>query len=245
MPGTVTALSLAMAWGAAATLVAPFGCDDAPAPPPELLEEDRPNDAPKLDEPPPPPSTQELTEGRYKTIDLTGLPLTLQVPESWNIETLGTGSRYLLMGHAPAGQIQINLSQRPRTTQEKMDIMLDGARKEMAADPEHIKKVDLYTRGDVKIVERQVISRGELPADPNNPSAPSGPMLRWTITTYIPAGEEFDSYELNFIGLSARQFENDGPFLRKIIDSLTYNPASASVGPPAVESDDSDTDAAP
>lgn len=231
------------------------GCDDSPAPPPEVQQEE---DHPKVDEPPPPPSTQELTQGPYKTLALPGLPLSLEVPESWKIETLGTSSINLVMGFAPHGPIQINLSHRPRTTQEKLDIMIEGARKEMAADPEHIRKFDVYPRGNMKIVERQVISHEELPVDPANPSAPSGPMMRWTITTYIPSPsssassalgspgasidetaqptqkqqQELNSYELNFIGLPEQQFEADQAFLRKIIDSLSYDAASSSASNP-------------
>jgi hypothetical protein len=217
--------AMVLSVAAAITLLAPLGgCDDTPEPPAELLLDRQPSADAEL---PAVPTTQELTQGPYKTLQLAHFPLTLSVPESWKIETLG-GDITLLRGFAPSGPVEINLKQRHSTTQEKIDFMLEGAKREMAADPEHIEKAEMRKKGNMQIFERQQLTRNSIPPDPLNPqSTDLGPGMRWTITAYVPnADKGFDEYVLNFVALTDRQFEQDESFLRNILETLTLTGAA-------------------
>lgn len=214
----------ASSWGVVlcGALLSGMGCDDTPTVPESLVEEPAP--APSIADAPPVPTTQELVSGPYATLDLPTMPLNIHVPQSWKIMDLDHGAVILLTGHAPGGEVQINLTHRPPTTKEKIDVVLEGARQEMADDPKHILKMDFYERGPMKVLERQVAWTASRPNPTALPGEEMSPLVRWTITTYVPAGEGFNSYELSFLSLTERQFNTDEAFLKKIIDSLAFDP---------------------
>src|SRR5438552_12510947 len=54
------------------------------------------------------PTTQELLSGEYKRISLFPLPLTINAPKSWSVESLAE-HLYLLQGPAPGSSIDVQI----------------------------------------------------------------------------------------------------------------------------------------
>ena len=92
-----------------AVLIA-IGCDRSPAPP--NLPESTPNKAPASR-----PTTQELLSGPRKKLPLLPLPLSAQVPQSWQVKSI-TENLFFLEGPAPSGDVQIQLAERTSQTAE-------------------------------------------------------------------------------------------------------------------------------
>lgn len=219
---SVTPVSLFLAC-ATALLV---GCDDAPVPPADLTSTTQETpDAPTK------PTTQELLSGPRKVIPLGVLPLTGRVPQSWTIKNLDSGSITLLEGDAPSGLVQIRLAQRPFIQRDKLEDILSRASKEKTEKPEVIKVLDIKPMpGDsgAQILERQSLGKTMPPipldAEGTQLSKPET-LYSWTITYFIPQADGYEAYELNFVGLTAEQFQADSAMLREIIDSVKYNGA--------------------
>src|SRR4051812_22750574 len=76
-------------------------CDDKPEVPQAVLDQATTQAA---DKGPKHATTQELISGHRKTLLLTPLPLTMQVPESWKLEPLKGTSVMLLNGPTPTNE---------------------------------------------------------------------------------------------------------------------------------------------
>jgi hypothetical protein len=174
------------------------------------------------------PTTQELVGGPRKTMALGPIPLTLRVPESWKIEV--TSGASLLTGHTPSSQgdkdkISIQLTSRSSMTQEQVDRMLDGAKKEQQAKPQAILKVEVRPLGNVRVYERQSVGepRPYTTFDARNqPHTTTEQMFNWTISVLAPFEGAFQVYELNFVGLTKSLYDKDAEFMRGILNTLQY-----------------------
>jgi hypothetical protein len=235
-----------IACGAAVMLAGIFavggGCDDTSAPPPHLVA-DQPAAKP-VEAEPTRPTTQELLQGPRKPVSLGDLPLTVRAPGGWALKTLANTTHVLLEGPTPSGEATIQLNVRPVINAQKLEMIVNGAKKELEQFPKSIKMVELRQITGAQVLERQRV--GEMPRalpddDPNvKPSRP----FNWTITVFVARGAKHDAYELNFVGLTENQYEMDKPLLRGIIDSITVQsaadaapasaPAAASAVPSAV-----------
>lgn len=205
------------------TLLA-VGCDDS-AIPPEVLEQ-----ANKTAEPAPKiPTTQEILTGPRTELVLGSLPLTANVPASWKIMRPDKTNVTLLSGYAPSGEIQIQLTARPSLKPDELTALVASAKKEMTQKP-YIKKVELHDRNDMKLYERQTVG------DPRpytmydidgQPHTTTELIFSWTVIAYVPFEGALQAYELNFIGLTKSQYDQDKELLGQIIDSIR----SAAGGP--------------
>lgn len=209
------------------------GCDDAPPPPADLLSTSK--QAPKA---PAQPTTQDLLSGPRKVIPLSILPMSARVPESWSIKNLDGGSITLLEGNAPSGLVQIRLAQRPFVPRDTLEGILSRASKEKTEKPDVIKVLDIKSmpgESGGQILERQSLGKTmpalPLDAEGKTLSKPET-FYSWTITYFIPQADGCEAYELNFVGLTAEQFQTDGALLREIIDSVKYHgaPTTAPAG---------------
>ncbi len=205
------------------------GCDDAPAPPPHLVA-DRLAAKPHAAETTR-PTTQELLEGPRKPIPLGELPLTVQAPGAWALKTLNGTTHVLLEGPTPSGEASIQLNVRPTTSATKLEMILNGAKKELERFPQSIKMVELRPITGAQVLEQQRVGEMSRTLPDDDPNVkPSRPM-NWTITVFVPQGADHKTYELNFVGLTADQYETDKPLLRGIIDSITVDAAPADASP--------------
>ena len=209
------------------------GCDDAAAPPPNVVA-DQPAAKPHEADPAR-PTTQELLEEPRTLIALGELPLTVRVPRGWAVKTLAGTTHVLLEGPTPSGDASIQLNVRPSASAEKLGMIINGAKKELEQFPQSIKMVQLRSIEGAQVLERQRV--GDMPRalPDDDPSLKPSRPLNWTITVFVPRGANFDTYELNFIGLTADQYDIDKPLLRGVVDSIavqTGGPStSATTGP--------------
>ena len=201
------------------------GCDDASDPPPHLVA-DQP--AAKPHEAEARPTTQELLAGPRKPVSLGELPLTVQAPKGWGLQTLSGTSHILLQGPTPSGEASVQLNIRPTTSAEKLEMIVRGAKKELERFPNSVKMVELRPITGAQVLEQQRV--GEMPRalPDDDPSIKLSRPMNWTITVFVPRGGDHDTYELNFIGLTADQYEMDKQVLRGIIDSITVQTAAES-----------------
>ncbi len=202
------------------------GCEEPPVAPPILTSE------PSA---PPRPTTQELVQGPRTSIPLGSIPLTVRAPAGWAVKNMEGTSLTLLEGPTPAGEASIQFNDRPLTSAAKLEILASGAKREMEQFPESIKMADLRTiAGGTKVLERQRVGRMPAPSPDDEPGVKLSPPFSWTVTVFVArggGGADYETYELNFIGLTADQYEADKALLREIIDSVTVTAAAPSTAP--------------
>ncbi|HEY7088942.1 MAG TPA: hypothetical protein VH518_12685 [Tepidisphaeraceae bacterium] len=232
LTGAVSLLAILLAWGLA-------GCDRRPSAPPQSPTAQASEETAAATQPATRPTTQELLQGPYSKLPLPGLPLSVSVPAGWKIESMGPAT--FLAGPTPTdeGRIQISHGDINTFKPDQIDMLLTRAKKEMADDPQRVKKAELRSVGQLKVLETLAFSRpvtspkmdpkglgvlddkGELVTVTTTP-------VHWTLLVFIPQGGAFARVELNFIDLTGEQLAQDQPVLQKIVDSLTYEPSLAS-----------------
>jgi hypothetical protein len=216
---------------AAATLLA-VACDDRSSVPQAVLDQ--------ASKPPEntlrAPTTQELLSGHRSRTALHPLPLTMELPPGWHpMKELAN----VLQGYTPTGDIQIQLVGRASMKKEALERTVLGAKKEMATNPTEILKVDLRSLGNVKVLERQKVGK---PApleirDKNNQVHTSiETPFTWTLDVLVPFEDAYQVFELNFLDLTKRQFDQDKDFLNGVLSTLAYAGEASSTNPTAASS---------
>jgi len=188
------------------------GCDDKPQVPADLALPAR--KTPEMSEEKPRPTTQELTVTKDERLSI--LPLTVTVPESWVVTTdLG---QTVLKGFTPSGEVKIHLATRPPLTEDALNRLLDGAKRQ-AGKPEEqarYKLLDIREQNGLRVLEQQTVGRGD-PA--------VGTPLMWSAWFYQKKGDSYEVYELSPNDLTWEDYQKDQDFLRKII--LSVKPSGA------------------
>jgi hypothetical protein len=188
-------------------------CDDAPAPPPPTRSAAPDEAADPATTEPARPTTQQLLSGPRTRVPLATLPLTAAVPEGWEIAT--AGPLVLLKGPTPAGSAEVQLAHRPPLKRDQIDALIDVAREEHAGRP-GARRLDVRPLGAATVLERQRVGA----AIPDPVTGEADPIYEWTLTIFVPQDDALDVHELNFVGLTLRQYETDEPLLRSIVESL-------------------------
>ena len=181
-----------------------LGCDDKPQIPTDF-ELPGPAMQNALSEKPR-PTTQELSVTKEERLSI--LPLTVTVPQSWNVTTdLG---QTVLKGFTPNGEARIHLATRPKLAEDALDRLLDGAKRE-AAKPEEqarYKFFDIREQNGLRVLEQQKVG----PTDPT-----LGTPFTWTVWFCEKKGDTYEVYELSVSDLSWEDFQKEQAFLRPII----------------------------
>jgi hypothetical protein len=192
--------------------------------------------APQTQPEPTKPTTQELMEGSYKKMVLPGMPLSLEVPQSWKIEN--EGPLMFLQGPTPADNSMIQLAQRESLRPDQIENLLNGVNHDRDQHPQSVKRAEMHDFGTMRVLEQlsvgqpvtspKVDSRGEGILDEHGTlmTVTITPM-HWKLTIFVPAEKLFSQYELNFIDLSQEQYNVDKDFLEKIVHSLKYQTTGA------------------
>jgi hypothetical protein len=238
VPGAVIALALTASF---------IGCDDRSKVPAEIEEKvQRQQEAQNEQAAPPRPTTQELVSGPYQRIRLETVPLTLDVPQSWKIEHLGTIA--LLQGPTPFDSARIQFARRDPVNQSTLDVLYNVAKKDQAAaDPQAQMSVDLREAHGMKVMERRSIGRkvtipitdasGIQKLDEHGkPMEQITTPMKWRMNLFVPVAgstDQFVQYELNFIDLNVDQYQADKSFLEKILYSVEPEGAGAAATAPA------------
>jgi hypothetical protein len=218
--------------GLAAIMMA-SGCNrPKPPPPPPATQAAAPE--------PVRPTTQQLLTGTYHKIPLPGMPLVVDVPQGWTIDT--AAGLTFLQGPTPSGTATIQLAVRDPYSPVQLEMIVQRGKEEATAQPAAIKRFELQDWAKIKVLERLEFSNpvtspmlgadghGMVDAQGNLQTFTFTP-VRWTWTVLVPNDKGFARYELNFIDLTAEQFSADRELLEKIIRSLTLaGPAPSITG---------------
>jgi hypothetical protein len=218
-------------WAIWAAWMALGGCERSPAPAPVTL--------------PPPkaaasqpvrPTTQELLSGAYQKLYLPGTPFSVMAPESWKVQNNGTIN--FLEGPTPADQIMIKISQFDPITAERYTGLVDRLVKEDNPQPAGTpKKNELRDADRLHIVERisaadpittmRLGPRGTPDTDAQgNPIMITSIPIRWNLNIFVPESRAVSWYELNCIGLTLDQYNQDKDLISKVFASLRYDDPS-------------------
>jgi hypothetical protein len=217
----------------AGLLICAIACDDSTSVPPSV--QDAATKA-KAQGPQGPlrPTTQELLQGSRKRLALTPLPFSVNVPTSWKIDSLGSGSITVLTGPTPSGEAQIQLSSRSTIKKEDLEVVQRAAKKETTQPTTDVSnktvKAEFRKLGEVEIFERQALGMSG-PLTITNPDGTerteNATNFKWTLMLFVPQGNEYARHEMNFVALTAEQLKQDKELLEGILKSLQYEPGNA------------------
>jgi hypothetical protein len=198
------------------------GCDDRSS-----------NTNPPAQTTPPPanpaePTTQELLSAPRHRLSLSPFaPLNLEVPDSWKVNSMDDGKVVFLEGPSPSDTIHILLSPRRVMNGNELAYLQIGAKKEQAENPSTVRIIDFRPLGSSTLFERlTLLPSAATQVSTTAPVASTEPTgtLRWSCTVFIPAGDQYHSYELVFTGLNTSQYATDETFLRSIMKTLAVEP---------------------
>jgi hypothetical protein len=196
-------------WLLIVCMVGTLSCDKAP-PPPRIAQTQAANDEPAS---PPPPTTQELMSGPYKTVNLSPLPLSAQVPESWECKTLQGSQMSVLQGPAPGGSyVLISLETSESFPPDKLDGMLEAAKKISESEKKTTLLCAVRQTNGMKILETQNLRASTTQPDKTN--------VDWTITCFVRRDVDYAGYALN-VYMPQPQFDQTKELISKIFDSVT------------------------
>jgi len=209
----------------AAGLIAMVGCDKSPSPP-AVSATPPPTTAPAE----PRPTTQELLTGTYHPMSLPGMPLSVQVPASWKLDTKSPPLTFLA-GPTPSSDMSmIQLSQNGTVKPEQIDVIATGAKK--APNGEQIKNADLRDAGKMKVLERVAVGKPEtipkvdVKGNPVVDEKTGQTMMvtttpvKWQVTAFVPYQNMYTRYDLSVVDLTTDQYEQDKRLFEKIFESL-------------------------
>lgn len=152
------------------------------------------------------PSTQALLEGPRHDLKLDFLPLTMSVPESWQLKTIsGEVAVTVLSGPSPHGDVAIRLSRLITLTPQTADLYLEKVRQDAAAPNANL-FFEIRQQGGMRVVESIRASRDET--------------VDWKLRLLVSNGLNFDQYELSFLALPRSLYEADVEFLRSLLTSV-------------------------
>ncbi len=208
------------------------GCDDKPRhseAPPATTNAERKADVEK----PAAPTTQELLHGARHRVQLSPLPASLMAPPGWGVRQMPGSGVVFLQGPLPTGEeVHIQLSRKEtRWTEdaakgvgmeERIGLLKAGALKEQKDHPERVKHVSVRELGAARVFEKQSVSPPStmLHLDEKGNPITLPPLYHWTITLFVPAGDSFNAYELNFLDLNTVEHEDSRDFLKGILNTL-------------------------
>ena len=212
-------------------LLAVIGCDDKNS---ETAEQAVAKTRTEGPQGPKHPTTQELLTGPRHRLALKAIPFSVSTPLEWKVENLINGSIVVLTGPTPSGEAQIQLSIRPTAKKDELEIIHRAARKE-ATQPasqslsKHVVKAEFRKMNDIEVFDRQAVGQpGPLTVTDAKgiEHTETATPYTWTVILFVPQGADFARYEINFIGLTAEQYEQDKPLLNEVINSIQYDASS-------------------
>lgn len=147
-----------------------------------------------------------------RTIRLADYPLTLRVPERWDIRY---GAVNILQGPTPHGPrpdgvIHLIISRRGPIPKLVMDALKPPTTRPATKDS--FARDEMRTLGKLRIYEMRSVQ----PATGQQPA-----MMKWTISAYEPIdADNVRLYQINFLLLTREHFEKDRELLESIVSSL-------------------------
>jgi hypothetical protein len=153
-----------------------------------------------------------------KTIQLVDYPLSLRVPEKWELKY---GTVTLLQGPTPNGplpdgMIHLIVSKPGPLPRTAIEALKPATRP--ATTKDSIARDEMRNLGPLRIYERRAIQPIEGGAE----------LVKWTVSAYEPMDKDnMRVYQISFLQLSREHFEKDRQLLEGIIGSLAAVDAPA------------------
>jgi hypothetical protein len=217
----LTALALALA------CLLQWGCDrkDAgPPPPPPPRPHTPPPTQPTQPAPTSRPTTQALLTGPRKPLVLGTLPLTMDVPESWTVDTEPGAAIAWLDGPTPHGHVRIELSsQSTPFNAQSLTLMDQQARKEAATrGADAVQITPLHSiGGTARAREEREVHPGTVLDDDGHPRKTD--VMDWTIEVYVGQDTAYTLDLLHFAMLPRDVYQQDKDFIEHIVSTLRYD----------------------
>jgi len=191
---------------------------DKPQPPPA----DAPPPAPKK---PDRPTTHQLLDGPRKTLPLGILPFTVDVPEGWAVQNRGPqggDSLTMLEGPIIGGDAHVILRVRQIQPADRMKMLVERARRDAATLEKNGGQLTIRDLGEIRIIDRRELPRpATVPTTDVSIEGFEKP-LEWRIALFVPAGINYEQYEMQFIDLSPAAYAANAKLLNDIVGSLKY-----------------------
>jgi hypothetical protein len=152
--------------------------------------------------------------GAYKRVLLTPLPFSAQVPQSWDVKS--EAGIAFLQGPIPGNRtIQISLEVGRFIKPDELKNILEGAKRAAAKDKDKV-HLELRTEGDVQVLEERRLNSAT--------TAPADQPMDWKVTYFVHGELDYSQFVLDVLGLTADQYTQSKDLLRKIFDSVVYQP---------------------
>ena len=177
------------------------------------------------------PTTETLLYAPRKSLTLGGgrAPLLIDVPPSWSLTTVGTGTT--LDGETPNSEVHIQVLMQPLPLKENaVQAMEKRVTATAATRPSEYEKIVPLRKigGSARMMEtRQILRNIAIPRGAG--VIEHADRVEWTVNAYVPAGEDFNVITLDFIGLPLDLYNKDREFLERIISSLHYDAAGGAM----------------
>ena len=187
---------------------------------------------PPADAPPPAaakkparPTTQQLLGGPRKTLPLGLLPFTVEVPDGWAVQNRGPEhgeGLTMLEGPIVGGDAHVILRVREIQSAERMKLLVDRFRRDEAALEKDGGKLTVRDLGEVRIVDRREMPRPTTTPTTGVSAEGFEKPVEWRIALFVPAGVNYEQYEMQFIDLSPAAYAANAKLLNDLIGSLKY-----------------------
>ncbi|HSI33120.1 MAG: hypothetical protein ACAI43_02615 [Phycisphaerae bacterium] len=170
------------------------GCDDSADAPPsaaQAAERRRKEIEDLAGKAGPAPTTQELMAGARKRLRLGDFPVSLEVPESWHLKSLGDGMASLISvgGRATSGEIDIQLVTNSSTVPaDRLAALAAGAKREIDAKPHPVNRAVMRDLGPIKVLEQRMLSNEFVGGAPAPEVEAVVPIVDETLAAKLPPG---------------------------------------------------------
>jgi hypothetical protein len=209
------------------------GCDDGKPKSPADLAPQQTTTADPATQPADGSSAQSMGRDELAPMPLGVIPFTLGAPRGWKVKV--RAGVMTLEGPTVAGTAQIQVARHVQPIAGHADRLVEGAKKEIAAEPGPYNKCDVRTVGGVQVLEFRKLGRatGAPVIDATGKQiAPSGTSMQWKLTAFVRRGggsaKDVDMCEIGFVDLTREQYDIDKELLEKMIASLKYEPGAVS-----------------
>lgn len=216
---------------AASMLLIAIACDDKRDLPPNLPTEP-PASQPGQSTVPPRPTTLQLLEAPRRHLNLTGdrMGLTIDVPPSWHLNTIGTST--YLEGETPRGDVRIQIIMKGIPLKDDTIRAMERiARQHATTQPEEYAFTPLRDIGaNAKVLQQRDFLR-HIPVTRDKGVREYVDLVDWTIEVFVPSELGYRVIALGFSGLTLDQYQKDREFLEDIIRTLHYDASGGLLDP--------------
>jgi hypothetical protein len=160
---------------------------------------------------------QQASMAPQLNVPLKIMPLSLTLPAGWKLDPPLNPT--FLEGPMAGGDVEISLTLMDAMVDRNRQLFIAGAMDESQKHPKRIHVQQLTTKTGLATLERvtYLTSPGD-PAIRPGATLPSQ-QLSWNIIVFVPYHQTFLPCSFDLLGLTQKQFDDDQPVIRAMIDS--------------------------